>query len=127
MKWTVFLIFLSVTSYAEQTKTVFNPFTGKLDYITVLSSSTLPSGSTQYIQNTFTPTTTTQVFSVQQGSFSVAGFYMMDSDNCRWQTTVATTGSLVTTLIGCPTAVVSTFRPCTAGMSLGLLLAITCP
>lgn len=51
MKWLFLLLFLSVPASAEQTKTTFNPFTGKLDYITVLSSNTLPAGSTQYIQN----------------------------------------------------------------------------
>lgn len=48
------LIGFSTISLAEQLKTVYNPFTGKLDYITALSSSSLPSGSTQYIQNTNT-------------------------------------------------------------------------
>jgi hypothetical protein len=36
---------------AETTKTVFSPFTGKLDFITRVDSGTLPGGSTQYIQN----------------------------------------------------------------------------
>lgn len=81
-------------------------------------------GSTFYIQNTLTPTTTTQVFSVQQGSFSVVGFGMVDSAGCKWTTTIATTGALVTTLGSCPSVVTS--RPCSRGQSLGLLLSITC-
>ena len=36
---------------AESVKTIFNPFSGKLDFITTLSSTTLSSGSTHYIQN----------------------------------------------------------------------------
>lgn len=49
----VFLIcFVPSILLSETTKTIYNPFTGKLDYITVLSSNTLPSGSSQYIQNT---------------------------------------------------------------------------
>lgn len=59
---------MAVSVYAETTKTKFNPFTGKLDFITTLSSTTLPSGSTQYIQNTGNPTTTTQVFNVSSGT-----------------------------------------------------------
>ena len=35
-----------------------------------ISSSSIPSGSTNYIQNTLTPTTATQQFSVQSGSFT---------------------------------------------------------
>lgn len=87
---------------AEQTKFIYNPFTSKLDAITALSSSTLPSGSTQYIQNTLTPTTNTQSFSVQVGSFSVAGWYIMDTANCLWNTSITTLGVLTTTLISCP-------------------------
>lgn len=37
-----------------------------------ISSSTLPGGSTQYIQNTLTPTTTTQAFTVQTASATIA-------------------------------------------------------
>lgn len=47
-----FLTILSSSASAETLKTVFNPFTGKFDYITRLDSTTLPSGSTFYIQNT---------------------------------------------------------------------------
>jgi hypothetical protein len=53
MKWKIFsLIFLASTCWAESTKTTFNPFTGKLDFITKLDSTTVPSGSSNYIQNT---------------------------------------------------------------------------
>lgn len=41
-------------SFAETLTTVVNPFTGSMDYVTVLSSETLPGGSTQYIRNTDT-------------------------------------------------------------------------
>lgn len=58
-------------------------------------------------------------------SISSTGPVLTDSDGCRWRTTVTTAGNLVTTSIGCPTVVAS--RPCRRGMSLGLMLAITCP
>jgi hypothetical protein len=51
--WLLFFAPL-MTAYAEPTKTVYNPFSGRPDYITRLDSGTLPSGSTQYIQNTAT-------------------------------------------------------------------------
>jgi hypothetical protein len=51
------------------------------------------------------------------------GIQYADANNCLWCTTVATTGNLVTTLLSCGAVA----RPCTTGMSLGLLLAITCP
>lgn len=89
------------------------------------SSLPLPGGATNYIQSTLTPTTTTQSFSVQVGSFSVAGWYIMDSSNCLWNTTIATTGNLVTTLVNCPP--VTTFVPCVPGVPYGLLLSLTCP
>ena len=42
MKNILFLLFFAPCfSFAEQTKTIFNPFTGKLDYITSLSSTSL--------------------------------------------------------------------------------------
>jgi hypothetical protein len=50
---------------AEQTKTVFNPFTGNPDFITRLDSTTLPSGSTQYIQN--------NPLTVQTATMSITG------------------------------------------------------
>lgn len=45
-------LFFGCLARAETTKTVYNPFTGRLDYITALTSSTVPSGSTQYVQIT---------------------------------------------------------------------------
>jgi hypothetical protein len=38
-------------SHGETYKTIYSPFTGKLDFVTVVTSGTLPTGSTQYIQN----------------------------------------------------------------------------
>lgn len=38
--------------WGEAVKGIINPTTGRIDYITVLTSSTLPLGSTQYIWNT---------------------------------------------------------------------------
>lgn len=51
MKKCLLLLLLASSIHAETTKTVFNPFTGKLDFITTLSSTTLPAGSTFYIQD----------------------------------------------------------------------------
>jgi hypothetical protein len=66
MRWKIFsLIFLASTCLAESTKTTFNPFTGKLDFITKVDSTTLPGGSTQYIQNN--PST------VQTATMSITG------------------------------------------------------
>lgn len=45
------LIFMTTMVHAETLKTIFNPSFGGPDFYTALSSSTLPSGSTQYIQN----------------------------------------------------------------------------
>ncbi len=44
-------MFMTGIACGEVTKTIFNPFTGKLDFITVLSSTTLPGGSNKYIQD----------------------------------------------------------------------------
>lgn len=91
--------------------------TGTKAAITNSGGGSLSPGSTNYIQNTLTPTTATQVFSVQSGSFSVAGIGMVDSAGCKWTTTIATTGALVTTLVSCPGA--------TTGQCMGLLCSIT--
>lgn len=53
------------------------------------------------------------------------GIQFSDSNSCTWCETVSTAGNLVTALISCPAATVS--RPCRTGMSLGVLLAVTCP
>lgn len=45
-------------SLAEAYSTIYNPFTGKLDYVGI-SSASLPSGSTFYIQNTTSPQSAT--------------------------------------------------------------------
>lgn len=87
-------------------------------------SGPLSPGSTNYIQNTLNPTINTQTFSVQQGSFSVTGFIMTDPNQCQWNTTINTSGAVVTSLIGCPVVLAS--RPCSKGQSLGLMLSITC-
>ena len=115
----VLFILTASFSYAETTKTIFNPFTNKLDYITTLSSSTLPSGSTNYVSRAGD----TILGDLQFTSNSI-GPVLTDSSGCTWRTTVATTGNLITTLINCPAVIVS--RPCTKGMSIGLLLSLTC-
>lgn len=45
LKWTFLMIFLSTFSSAEPLKTVFNPFTGKQDYITRIDSNTIIPGT----------------------------------------------------------------------------------
>lgn len=49
---------------------------------------------------------------------------LTDSNGCIWAigNTISTSGAVSVTLLSCPSA----GRPCTTGMSLGLLLAITC-
>lgn len=57
-KWGAFAVCVgTMTSVAsaETYKTVYNPWTQKLDYTTVVTSGTLPGGSTQYIQNRTSP------------------------------------------------------------------------
>ena len=61
--------FLACSALAEPVKTIFNPFTGKQDYITRVDSNTLPSGSTQYIQNR-SSVPGQEIFSVSSGSVS---------------------------------------------------------
>lgn len=85
MKWTFLLLFLSAWAFAEQKKTVYNPFTGKLDFITTLSSGTLPSGSTFYIQDNGTgglfEINTSSPGSVVQGQYS---FSNVDGSIAWW-------------------------------------------
>jgi hypothetical protein len=125
MKWLITLLLISIGTciWAENT-TIFNYCTGCPDFIASTSSSSLISGSTNYIQNTLNPTTTTQAFNVQQGEFSISGFQMTDSASCLWDCTISTAGAFTTALLSCPSVIVG--RPCTTGMPLGLLLAITC-
>lgn len=60
MKWVGgLLLFVATISFADVTVTP-PPVTG----------SNLPAGSTQYIQNALTPTTTSQIFSIQEGTFT---------------------------------------------------------
>ena len=53
-----------------------------------------------------------------------AGIGFTDTESCRWCATTTSPGSVMTTLVSCPA--VTVVRACTAGMSLGILLAITC-
>jgi hypothetical protein len=55
------------TASSEQLKTVYNPWTGKQDYITKLSSTTLPTGSTHYVQTNPASQQTTQ-FNTSSGT-----------------------------------------------------------
>lgn len=93
-----FTIFLASVCSAESTKTIFNPFSQKLDYITRIDTSTVVSGSS---------------------------FRTSDASSCLWDITVNTAGNLVTTLVSCPT--VASFTSCVSGTPIGLLSAITCP
>lgn len=54
----------NVFAVAPRYITVPNGWTGRPDYVANVTSQTIPSGSTYYIQNTLTPSTTTQAFSV---------------------------------------------------------------
>lgn len=56
---------------------------------------------------------------------NTVGPVLTDSLGCLWRTTVATTGNLITSLVGCPA--VASFTACVPGVPLGLLMAITCP
>jgi len=82
MNWLLtFLILMIVATsllMAEMTKSVFNPFTGQPDFITALSSSTLPTGSSNYIQNTETLQTGATFF-VSSGT--VNGNFTVNSTN----------------------------------------------
>lgn len=49
---TALLLFTASLCQAESTKPSYNPLTGRFDYITRVDSTSIPSGSTQYIQNT---------------------------------------------------------------------------
>lgn len=85
MKKLLTLLFLSFLlpsvshSAGESLQTTYNPFSGRLDYIIILSSTTLPSGSTHYIQNQSDQSTT------QDGQFNISsgtirGKLMFDTD-----------------------------------------------
>jgi hypothetical protein len=102
------IVRLTPSARAETTKTIFNPFTGKLDFITALSSTTL-----------------TTAGAALACPSNANGLLLTDSASCTWCETVATTGNLVTTLINCPT--VAQVRGCTTGVPYGILLSVTCP
>jgi len=75
---------------AEQTKTIYNPFTGKLDYITKVDSNTLPGGSTNYIQN--------NPSSVQTATMTISGTAQFDQS--QWSVynatpTLSTNGQMI--------------------------------
>lgn len=69
----------------------------------------------------FNPGTGSQTCSV----LGVDGVQFTDTESCSWCATTSGAGAITTTLISCPAVFAS--RSCTTGMSLGLLLAITCP
>lgn len=93
-----FILLIASVCSAESTKTIFNPFTQKLDYITRIDSST---------------------------AITAASINLYDSSNCLWRAIINTAGAWVTSLVSCPT--VTAFRACTPGVPYGLLLSITCP
>lgn len=93
-----FILLLTSVCSAESTKTIFNPFTQKLDYITRIDTGTVINGSS---------------------------YRTVDANSCLWDITVNITGNLVTTLVSCP--VVTAFVPCTPGVPYGVLLGLTCP
>lgn len=69
-----FVFFLAIglipkIAFSESLKTVFNPFTNKSDYITVLSSKTIPIGSTNYVQTNPASQQTT-AFNTSSGTVS---------------------------------------------------------
>lgn len=94
MKWILlFLILFFLYGMLEAATGTFNYCTGCVDFTQQGSTSTLPPGSTNYIQNTSSPTILTQKFNVQQGKYSNLGFVMNDGTN-RWGLTVSTNGAL---------------------------------
>lgn len=99
LKLIILVFFMTALADAETTKTVFNPFTQKLDFITAISTNT---------------------------SLSASSITLPDSLGCLWQATINTAGIWLISLLSCPTSATGT-RPCTTGIPLGLLAAITCP
>jgi len=97
MRWIFLfvLLFLSSSAWAEQVKTIFNPFTNKPDYITRLDTG---------IQ------------------ISVGSVNLPDAINCIWDVTISTNGNLTTTLVSCPS---SGGTVCQNGVPIGLLLSLT--
>lgn len=67
----LYLFLVSGIAKAETLKLVPNPFTGKLDYITKLSSTTIPTGSTNYVQTNPSSKQTTAVSITNAGIDSI--------------------------------------------------------
>jgi hypothetical protein len=68
-KWLFLIPLLVVPALADQCQ-ITSPLPVPVLLTGCTYSGSLPSNSTSYIQNTLTPTTTTQMFAVQEGSFS---------------------------------------------------------
>lgn len=84
MKW-IFLslgiiFFYSNLLQASNYKNIFNPLSGKFDAVNNLSSSTLPSGSTNYIQNNPIGVQVA-TFSVQSGTITGSAYFASQSGN----------------------------------------------
>lgn len=121
------LIIISSPCFAEPTKTVFNPFTGKQDYITRIDSNTVVAGTNVSVLSNSNGTVTISSSGSGGGTTcgsNPIGVQFTDASSCTWCETVAITGNLITTLISCPVVVAS--RRCTIGMPRGLLLSLTC-
>jgi hypothetical protein len=68
-KWLSLIPLLGVAALADQCQ-ITSPLPVPVSISGCSYSGNLPGGSTSYIQNTLSPTTTTQVFAVKEGSFS---------------------------------------------------------
>lgn len=111
MKWIFFaLIFLPSSIYASG---IYNPGSS-----VAISTSAVSPGSTNYIQNTLAPSTTSQVFSVQQGKYAYPGFIMTDVNSCTWDTKITIQGAIITALISCPSSGMT-------GQCIGMLCGVT--
>lgn len=92
LAYCLLLLFLSSNLFAEQTKLIFNPFTGKFDYITALSTNSIAPG-------TGITVTTTSAGVIISGTGGVGGAATL---------AVGTgTASNFTTLVTSPTAAIS--------------------
>jgi len=73
--WKIIILILVLAAsqvLAEKTKTTYNPFTGKLDYITKIDCGSHP-----------------------------VGVQFVDANNCTWCETIDTSGVLTTALVTC--------------------------
>ena len=69
----IFILALAASqAFAEKTKTTYNPFTGKLDYITKIDCGSNP-----------------------------VGVQFIDANSCTWCETIDTSGVLTTALVSC--------------------------